>query len=223
MNFRITKIVTSLVLAAAAVDAQAESVSTGGVLNVYSQIGWDTSGVVSGSSASLVTAPDSTISGFVDYSAGTWGVSSTTNFFANAWTATGGSLIRTAGTYSLDTATGVVNTAASCTVTVDGSMCFTLGANQLAGAISVAWGISTFHVVDVWNINPNGSLTAAVVPGSEDGPFLGWNWVFDLTATNLAPVPEASTYAMMLAGLGLVGLAGAANRRSKHRVRAEGG
>lgn len=208
MNFTMTKIATGLVMGAAAIGAQAESISTGGVLNVYSQIGLDTNGVVSGSSASLLVAPDSTITGFVDYSAGTWGVSSTTNFFALTWTATGGSLIKTAGTYSLDTATGAVSAAASCTVTGDGSMCFTLGANQLAGAINVAWGVSTFHVVDVWNINPNGSLTAAVVPGSEDGPFIGWNWAFDLNAASIAPVPEASTYAMMLAGLGLVGFAG---------------
>lgn len=209
MNFTMTKIVTGLVMAAAAVGAQAGPVSTGGVLNVYGQIGLDTSGVVSGNSASLVALPDSTITGFVDYSAGTWGVSSTTNFFGMQWTATGGSLIKTAGTYSLNTATGIVSTAASCTVTDDGSMCFTVGANQLAGAINIAWSVNTntFHVLDVWNINPNGSLTAAVVPGSEDGPFIGWNWAFDLTATNLVPVPEASTYAMMLAGLGLVGFA----------------
>ena len=221
MNLTMTKIVTSLVLAAAAVGAQAESVSTGGVLNVYSQIGWDTSGVVSESSASLVDGPDSTFTGFMDYSAGTWGVSSTRNFFALAWTTTGGSLIKTAGTYSLDTSTGAVSAAASCTVANDGSMCFTLGANQLAGSINVAWGSSTFHVLDVWNINPNGSLTAAVVPGTEDGPFIGWNWVIDLTAANLAPVPEASTYAMMLAGLGLVGAA--ARRRKQYLSRAEGG
>lgn len=207
MNFTMTKIATGLVMATAAVSAQAESVSSGGVLNVYSQIGLDTSGVVSGSSAPLMVPPDSTITGFVDYSAGTWGVSSTTLFFGMNWTASGGSLIKAAGTYSLNTATGIVSTAASCTVTGDGSMCFTVGANQLAGAINVAYGANPFHVVDVWNINPNGSLTAAVVPGSEDGAFIGGNWAFDLNAANLAPVPEASTYAMMLAGLGLVGFA----------------
>ena len=106
------------------------------VVTEICQIGLDTSGVISGSSASLVSGPDSTITGFVDYSAGTWGVSSTTVFFGQEWTASGGSLIKTAGTYSLNTYTGVLSAANSCIVSNDGSMCFTVGANQLAGAIN---------------------------------------------------------------------------------------
>lgn len=86
-------------------------------------------------------------------------------------------------------------------------MCFTLGTNQLAGAIDFVWGGSNAkRVVNVWNINPNGSLTAAVVPGAENSFYVGLNVAYDLSAANLAPIPEASTYAMMLAGLGLVGL-----------------
>lgn len=38
-------------------------------------------------------------------------------------------------------------------------------------------------------------------------------WRFDMVTVNAAPVPEAETYAMMLAGLGLVGLAAARRRR----------
>lgn len=208
MHFSMTKIVMGLALAAATTGAQAVPVSAGGVFTMYSQRGFDTSGVVSGSPVNVLNV-DSTITGFVNYSAGTWGVSSTTNFFALQWTASGGSLIKTAGTYSLNTATGVISTAASCTVADDGSMCFTVGANQLAGAINFAWGTNTdTRIVNVWNINPNGSLTAAVVPGMENGPFIGLNAAFDLDAALLQPVPEASTYAMMLAGLGLVGFRG---------------
>jgi hypothetical protein len=42
------------------------------------------------------------------------------------------------------------------------------------------------------------------------GNLIGGNW----TGLSVTAVPEASTYAMMLAGLGLVGLAGAARRKS---------
>ena len=205
MDFTMTKIVMGLVLAAAATGAQSAPVSSGGVLTRYSQAGLDTSGAIPGTSAHVISV-DSTITGFVDYSAGTWGVASTTPFFGLVWTASGGSLIKTAGTYSLNTVTGAIGTAVSCTVTGDGSLCFTLGASQLAGAINYAYGgDSNVRIVNVWNINPNGSLTAVVVPGTENGAFIGMNNAFDLTAANLAPVPEASTYAMMLAGLGLVG------------------
>ena len=51
-------------------------------------------------------------------------------------------------------------------------------------------------------------LTAALTPGMENGPFPGFNASFSLSGANLiTPVPEASTYGMMLAGLGLVGFA----------------
>jgi hypothetical protein len=44
-----------------------------------------------------------------------------------------------------------------------------------------------------------------------DGPFIGFSANFDFTTvqtvTTVTPVPEASTYGMMLAGLGLVGFA----------------
>lgn len=206
MNFTMTKILIGMTLTAATSGVQAIGEATTdftirGTLNMYSQIGLDTSGVVAGTTAPLLVPVDNTITGFVDYTAGTWGVSSTTSFFNIPWTASGGTLIRIAGTYALDTATGAINAAASCTVAGDGLMCFTVGANQLAGEIDFAWNGNNFHIVNVWDINPYGILTAAVVPGTESGPFPGLNAVFNLTVA----VPEPSSYAMMLAGLGLVG------------------
>ena len=214
MNFTMTKIATGMLLAVAATGAQALAVSTGGVFNMYSQRGLDQN-----PGASVLTGPmnvDSTITGFFDYAAGTWGVASTTPFFGLNWTASGGTLVKTAGNYTLNTATGIVSTAAPDLVGTgtDSSMHFTVGAGQLAGVINFAWGTNTgIRVVDVWNINTNGSLTALKAPGMENGPFGSFNAAFHLTAANLAPVPEASTYGMMLAGLGLVG--GMVARRRK--------
>jgi hypothetical protein len=202
MNFTMTKIAAALVLTVAATGAQAVSVSTGGVFNMFSQKGLDTA-------PEALSGPinvDTTISAFVDQSAGTWGVSSTTPFFGLIWTASGGQLITTAGNYALSTATGAI-TSASGPVANDGTMYFTVGAGQVAGVINFAWGSNSgIRVVDVWNINANGSLSVASAPGMENGPFGGFNAAFELTGPGLvAAVPEASTYGMMLAGLGLVG------------------
>ncbi|MGA9163894.1 MAG: PEP-CTERM sorting domain-containing protein [Thiobacillus sp.] len=206
MNFTMTKIAAALILTAAAAGAQAASVSSGGVFTMYSGAGNDTAGVVPGGG---IVGVDATLSGFVDQAAGTWGVSSSTAFFGFQWTASGGVLITTAGSYSLDTATNVITAIASPTVANDGKIQFTVGANQVAGAINFDWNTTTgIRVVDVWNVNANGSLTAAVVPAMENGSFPGFNAAFNLSAPGLiTPVPEASTYGMMLAGLGLVGFA----------------
>ena len=219
MKFAMTKIAAGLILAVAATGAQAAPVSTGGVFDMFSQKGYDNNTAVLGPAGTGTTGSDATITGFVDYSAGTWGVSSTTPFFGLNWTASNGTLVKTAGTYALDTTTGVVSAAPPTVPGVDDdSMHFTLGANQLAGVIDFAWSSNTgIRVVNVWNINPNGSLTAYQAPGMENGPFGGFNAAFHLTAANLAPIsapiPEASTYGMMLAGLGLVG--GMVARRRK--------
>jgi hypothetical protein len=55
-----------------------------------------------------------------------------------------------------------------------------------------------------FDLDGNGSLSATGLQGNEFGK---WNVLADGTVTfaNPAPVPEASTYGMMLAGLGLVG------------------
>jgi hypothetical protein len=74
----------------------------------------------------------------------------------------------------------------------------------------------------VWNITPGSvagtynwtsvdtSADANSIPGTSmiDGAFPGFSANFSFTNTTAAaPVPEASTYGMMLAGLGLVGFA----------------
>jgi hypothetical protein len=206
MNFTMTKIAAAAVLAFAATGAQAVSVSSGGVFNMYSQGGLDAGVVGSNPAMSTPINVDATIAGVVDQAAGTWGVSSAALFYGLNWTASNGSLITTAGSYSLDTASGAVTAGGACGA---GLMCFTVGANQVAGTIDFAWGATTgIRVANVWDVNMDGSLTAYAVPGMENGPFPGFNAAFNFTSANLiTPVPEASTYGMMLAGLGLVGFA----------------
>lgn len=217
MKFAITKMAAALVLAGASTAAMAVPVTTGGVFDMFSQKGYDNTSALLGPAGTGTTGSDSTITGFVDYSAGTWGVASTTPFFGVNWTASNGTLIKAPGDYALNTLTGLVTLAPPTAPTNDGSMHFTVGAGQMAGAIDFQWGTNSgIRVVDVWNINSNGSLTASRAPGMENGPFNGFNAAFHLTAANLAPtaaIPEASTYGMMLAGLGLVG--GMVARRRK--------
>lgn len=204
MKFTMTKIAAAAALALASTGALAVPVATGGAFLMYSQDGLDQANVLN---AADIVNTDATITGFVDNAAGTWGVASTTKFNGLKWTASNGFLIKAAGNYALDTTTGHVNLAAPDTAgTADGQMHFTVGAGQVAGAIDFAWGTTTgIRVVDVWNINSNGSLTTVAAPGMENGPFPGFNAAFNLTAPGL--VPEASTYGMMLAGLGMVGFA----------------
>lgn len=205
MKFNMTKIAAAAALALASSAALAVPVTTGGVFNMLSQDGLDLAGDGVGAPINV----DTTITGFVDQSAGTWGVSSSTVFFGLPWTATGGQLIQTAGSYSMNTATGVVGAGTGIGPLADGFMNFNVGAGQVAGTINFAYGTTTgIRVIDVWNVNANGSLTTVGAPGMENGPFPGFNAVFNLTGANLiTPVPEASTYGMMLAGLGLVGFA----------------
>jgi hypothetical protein len=209
MKFTMTKIAAAAALGLASTAALAVPVASGGVFNMYSQQGLDQANNIQAAPINV----DSTIQGFVDQDAGTWGVSSTMPFYGLTWTASGGTLYTTAGDYALNTTTGAVSAAAPDTTgTSDGSMHFTIGANQIAGSINFAWGSTTgIRVVNVWNVNADGSLTASLtgVPGMENGPFPGFNAAFNLTGPGLytAPIPEASTYGMMLAGLGLVGFA----------------
>ena len=205
-----TLLATALVFATGV--ANAASVSTGGVFNMCSQEGLDTTGVC--------TTPinvDASIAGFVDEDAGTWGVSSTALFYGLNWTASGGTLISAPGSYALDTATGVVSSIGSTGPTAnDGIMYFDVGAGQIAGTINFAWGATTgIRVVDVWDINNDGSLSAVMIPGMENGPFPGFNAQFNLTAAGLVtppsevPVPAA----VWLFGSGLLGLVGVARRK----------
>lgn len=150
---------------------------------------------------------DATISAYVNQDDGTWGVSSFEWFYSLNWTATGGILYTDPGSYSISTADPAPGVSGP-------NVNFTVGAGQVAGSIKFAWGTTSgIDVVNVWNVNPDGSLTAAHVPGMVDGPFPNFHATFNLTAPGLiSAVPEASTYPMMLAGLGLVG---AAVRRRK--------
>lgn len=103
----------------------------------------------------------------------------------------------------------------------DGNYTFTVGAGQWGGNINFAWGATQgIDVFMVWDITNNGdgtyTWTSTDVEGDGilgarmvDGAFPGFSANFNLT-----PVPEASTYAMMLAGLGLVGVAAARRRNS---------
>lgn len=207
MNFTMTKIAAAAVLAFAAAGVQAAPVATGGVFTMYSGAGNDMAGVVPGGG---VVGVDPSISGYVDQAAGTWGVSSATPFFGFTWTASSGQLVGE-GSWSLDTTTNVLSSITSPVVASDGMIQFTVGANQVGGTINFDWNTTQgIRVVNVWNVNADGSLTAAIAPGMENGAFPGFNAAFNLTSAGLystAPIPEASTYGMMLAGLGLVGFA----------------
>lgn len=146
------------------------------------------------------------VTGYIDMAAGTWSIASTTPFYGVLWTASGGTLYGP-GTYTVN-----VNGDGLDAHSGDGNVIFTVGAGQLGGNIDVSWngnnGIDVFQVWEVTTIPGVETLYASIdgdgngLPGMKiiDGPFVGLDVGF-----NMAAVPEASTYAMMLAGLGLVG------------------
>ena len=204
-----TLIASALLLATGA--ASAASVSTGGVFNMYSQAGFDTDGT--GISTAFPINVDPSIAGSVDQAAGTWAVASTTPFFGLNWTASNGVLIEAAGSYSQNAASGVVGAGTGVIDGLDGIMNFNVGAGQVAGLIDFAYGATVgIRVINVWDVNADGSLTAAAVPGMENGPFPGFNAAFDLTAAGLInPIPVPA--AVWLFGSGLLGLVGVARRR----------
>ena len=163
--------------------AQAAPVSTGGTFAMSSNLGFDTASTTPPNPGNVNT--DNTITGFVDQAAGTWGAASTTTFFGFNWTASNGKLITTPGSYSLNTATGVVG-AGTGVVGNDGTINFNVGAGQVAGTINFAWNTTTgIDVVEVWTVNSNGSLTPVAAPGMENGPFPGYNAAFFLTGAGL--------------------------------------
>jgi hypothetical protein len=202
MKFTMTKIAAAAVLVAASTGAMAAADNfTGGNFTMY-----DPTGAVNGSF--------NDITGFVDPVAMTWNVDGSTAFFGLQWTASGGTLFG-AGTHTVS-----VNGDGATAGSGDGNVTFTVGAGQVGGNINFAWGATTgIDVFNVWNIVDNGNGTYNWVStdidgdgtpglGMIDGPFPGFAANFNFTnATAMAPVPEASTYGMMLAGLGLVGFA----------------
>ena len=217
MNTR-TPLIASTLLAASLVSgtAHAEAVTYGGTLIYYSGLG--PVGVIPPYPESIWNPA---ISAFVDQAAGTWGVSPASPTLGDSglnWTASGGTLITTEGSYALDITTGVVTTTPIPDFNVlwnmDGIMYFTVGANEIAGVIN--WSLmSTAYtkIVNVWAVNDDGSLTVVRSPWMESGPILGKNITLDLVPS---AVPEPKAYAMFLAGFGLVG--SMVQRRKQARI-----
>ena len=202
MKFTMTKIAAATVLAVASTGALAAADNfTGGNFTMY-----DSTGAVVGSF--------NDITGFVDPVAMTWNVDGSTPFFGAHWTASGGTLFG-AGTHTVN-----VNGDGSDAPAGAENVTFTVGAGQVGGNINFAWGSSSgIDVFNVWNVVDNGNGTYNWVTtdidgngipglGMVDGPFQDFSANFSYTNTTAtAPIPEASTYGMMLAGLGLVGFA----------------
>lgn len=202
MKFTMTKIAAAAALAFASTGALAAADNfTGGNFTMY-----DSTGAMVGNF--------NDITGFVDPVDMTWNVDGSTAFFGGQWTASGGTLFG-AGTHTVN-----VNGDGADAPAGSENVQFTVGAGQVGGNINFAWGSTAgIDVFNVWDIVDNGNGTYDWVStdidgngtpglGMADGPFPGFEANFNFTnMTAMAPVPEASTYGMMLAGLGLVGFA----------------
>jgi len=198
MNF--TKTILAVALAAASTGALAVPVAWTGGFNMFNPAGGQLDANDGG--AGMTAA----VTGVIDTAAGTFTLASTDTFFGLNWSTTGGMLFGP-GTYShstVDPAPGVSG----------GTYNFTVGANQMGGVVDFAWGGTTgIDVVMVWDVATSGGMTTytstdwngdgILGAGMLDGPFPMFSANFNMAA----PVPEASTYGMMLAGLGLVGFA----------------
>jgi hypothetical protein len=205
MKFTMTKMAAGLVLAGATMGAQAADIAWTGLFAMYD------------AADELMDANDGApglyadVTGFIDPDAGTFSLASTNTFFGLTWATTGGTLYGP-GTYTVST----VDAGAG----VDGGdYTFTVGAGQLGGHVDFAWGTTTgIDVVMVWDVTTVDGVTSftstdwdgdgAPGAGMIDGPFPNFSANFDMEPEEvIAPVPEASTYGMMLAGLGLIGIA----------------
>jgi hypothetical protein len=232
MKFTLTKIAAGLVLAAAATGAHAVPVALTGTPSLDGLSGqgfsmYNGTGVLQDANSGA-TGKISKITGTIDTAAGTWAVSSTSQYSFKSWTASGGTLY-TPGTYTVNVNGDGGDGAGA------GDLQFTVGAGQIGGNINFAWGTNVgIDVFNVWDVasttsggfttttytsaNPNAvagsvlyngvAVATDTWPGIKmvDGPFIGFSANFSFT-TVTAAVPEASTYGMMLAGLGLVGFA----------------
>lgn len=128
------------------------------------------------------------VTGFVDYSAGTFGVASTSTFFGLNWTASGGTMFGP-GSYTISTTDPAPGESG-------GDYTVTIGANQMGGHIDFAWGATAgIDVLLVWDITDNGDGTwtftsvdsdadadAFSGTGMIDGPFPNFSANFSFTA-----------------------------------------
>lgn len=205
MKFTMTKIAAAAALAFASTAAMAVPVAWTGGFDMYDPTGtqMDANGLAAGMTAYTT--------GMIDVAAGTFSLASSDPFSGLNWTASGGTLYG-AGTHTISTVDATCGAFAVCAS--GGDITFTVGAGQIGGAVKFGWGATGgIDVVNVWDVSTSGGFvnyTSTDIDGNGilgigmvDGPFPGFNANFNMAA----PVPEASTYGMMLAGLGLVGFA----------------
>lgn len=210
MKFTMTKMAAGLVLAGVAMSAQAADVAWTGTFAMYD--GSDEQMDANDGAPGLLAD----VTGFIDIDAGTFSLASTNTFFGVTWSTSGGILFGP-GTYTVSTIDGVDGVAGD---GVDGGdYTFTVGEGQLGAQIDFTWSVNTgIDVVMVWDVATIGGVTTytstdwdgdgAPGAGMIDGPFPNFSANFDMEHEEvIAPVPEASTYSMMLAGLGLIGFA----------------
>lgn len=200
-----TKTLLAVALAAASTGAMAAPVAWTGTFAMYNPAGVQMDANDGG--AGMLAA----VTGVIDTTAGTFTLASTDTFFGLPWSTSGGTLYG-AGTHTVN-----VNGDGSNASSGDGNVTFTVGAGQLGANVDFAWsvnsGIDVFMVWDVATADGMTTYTSTDFDGDGtlgkkmvDGPFKDFSANFDMQHA-AAPVPEASTYGMMLAGLGLVGFA----------------
>lgn len=200
MKLTITQFAAAAILTTASTGALASPVAWNGSFALYDS----NLGVIDGSN---------NVTGYIDTAAGTWLVASTTPFMGVLWTASGG-ILYGPGTYTINVNGDGLDAASG-----DGNVTFTVGANQMGGNIDVSWNMNNgIDVIQVWDVTTIPGVETLYTPVDADGdglsgitiidgPFAGFGVGFNMAA----PVPEVSTYAMLLAGLCLVG--GMAARR----------
>lgn len=213
MKFTMTKIAAGLLLSATAMSAQAVMVD-GSVLSFgsgsYFTMGGSLSPMAPGFDGQFISGNDGLVLGSTQGATGshtgtvngseTPGIDNAWNFFGNT-----GMHLTTSDTNVLS-ASGNTATVdfSGWSVTWNGIAVIPMGAGawngNLNGVANITCGVDcglgdTYHLT-----------YSATVPLGDPSNFGGTKYLLNLTGT-VAAVPEASTYGMMLAGLGLVGFA----------------
>jgi len=167
----------------------------------------------------LAAGTTATTSDVRDFTAGTWALSSTDTFFFSNWTANGGTVYDTAGTYRFNAGDNCGTPAtAGCEYVVELLDGYTLG------HILFNWGSTqNIDVINIWDsagnsVDIDGDGIAGW--GMIDGAFIGFNANFTTGtgtpggsyagAASVIPVPAAA----WLFGSGLLGLVGVARRKA---------